>query len=163
MVRPQLSIPARDAAAAITSAGGLVFLDWHWRDGHQIEGGAPSSTRWLVDLIGADYFGHVTRVTFFAGASDSALVQIARLTRLQQLEVPASSFSDAGLAQLKGLSDLSELDLRETQFPDASLAHLERLTKLSKLDLNATRVTDAGLDHLKGLTKLSDLDLRLAG
>ena len=52
----------RDAVAAIKKAGGFVKYDWEWRFGKNISGAKPWAPRWLVDLIGVDYFGHVTVV-----------------------------------------------------------------------------------------------------
>jgi hypothetical protein len=50
----------RDAVAAIEEADGSVRYDWEWSDGKSLPGGRPWAPRWLVNLIGVDYFGHVT-------------------------------------------------------------------------------------------------------
>jgi hypothetical protein len=69
----------RDAVAALRMAGGLVQCDWEWRDGNRISGGKPWAPRWLVDLIGVDYFGHVTTVQFQPPTgTDSTLVEVGR-------------------------------------------------------------------------------------
>ena len=52
----------RDAAAAIEKTGGEVFYDWEWKDGSPVPNGKPWSPKWLTDLIGVDYFGHVVWV-----------------------------------------------------------------------------------------------------
>ena len=52
----------RDAVEAIRKAGGSVTYDWEWTGRHRIPGGKPWAPTWLVDLIGFDYFGHVTSV-----------------------------------------------------------------------------------------------------
>ena len=52
----------REAVAAIKNAGGTVKYDWEWSNGSMIPAGKPWAPRWLVDLIGVDYFGHVTAV-----------------------------------------------------------------------------------------------------
>jgi internalin A len=163
-----------DAVAAIEKAGGSVSYDWEWRNGTAIPAGKPWAPRWLVDLMGVDYFGHVTDVSL-PGATDAAIVPVARLTQLQRLILAESSMSDvgvisffdvnrprvtsAGLMHLKKLTNLAELDLGGTQVSDAGLAHLKGLTKLSVLDIRGNEVTDAGLAHLKGLTNLSVLSV----
>jgi hypothetical protein len=53
----------RDAVVAITKAHGSVKYDWEWSNGNAIPGGKPWAPEWLVDLIGVDYFGHVTQVS----------------------------------------------------------------------------------------------------
>jgi hypothetical protein len=145
----------REAVAAITKAGGAVEYDWEWNNGKSISRGNSRAPKWLVDLIGVDYFGHVTVVWLARAESDAVIAQVARLTRLQYLGM--WSLNDTRLANLKGLTELTHVSLYGTQVIDASLTHLEGLTKLSTLDLRNTHVTDAGLAHLKGLTNLSEL------
>ena len=55
----------REAVAAIVNAGGGVLYDWEWSNGKSIPGGKPRAPRWIVDLIGVDYFGHVTEVWLY--------------------------------------------------------------------------------------------------
>jgi hypothetical protein len=146
----------RDAVAAITRAGGSVMYDWEWRDAYHTPGGKPWAPRWLADLVGVDYFGHVTYVSLNSSstATDASIAQLGLLSRLQVLDLDKSSVSDAGLAHLTGLTNLSLLDLRGTQVTDSGLAYLKGLTSLSILYLSDTQVTDSGLPHLKALTKL---------
>jgi hypothetical protein len=151
----------RDAVATIKNAGGSIQYEWEGRDGSRIPGGEPWAPRWLVDLIGVNYFGQVTTVQFLpsASATDATPADVRRLTRLQILEVLSPYVSDAGLAHLNGLTKLRHLRLNGTQVTDAGLMHLTEMTKLSDLRLRTTRVTDARLAHLKGLRTLSFLDL----
>jgi hypothetical protein len=141
----------RDAVAAIKKAGGSVSYDWAWKDGTSVPGGKPWAPRWLVDLVGVDYFGHVTIVWSppRARSTDATLAQIGRLTQLQVLDLPESFISDAGLAHLEGLTNLFDLGLEGTQITDAGLAHLKGLTSLTGLWLEGTQVTDAGMNELK--------------
>jgi internalin A len=151
----------REAVVAIIGVGGLVRYDWEG----SIANGSPAAQswapRWIVDLIGFDYFGQVTAVVLSPSskATDAAIVQVGRLSHLKLLKLNGSSLSDAGLAHLKGLTNLSVLDLSDMHVSDAGLAYLNRLTKLSELDLGDTQVTDVGLAHLNGLTNLFDVNL----
>ena len=143
----------RDAVVAIKNAGGSVGYDWEYgAKGYVVGANHPWAPRWLVDLIGVDYFGHATYVGFplhrRAAATDATLAEVGRLTRLQRLDVFSSSVTDAGLAHLKGLTKLSVLLLADTQVTDAGLAHMKGLTKLNYLDLAGTQVTDAGVREL---------------
>jgi hypothetical protein len=141
----------RDAVAAITRAGGWAAYDWQWRGGKMISEGTPWAPGWLVDLIGVDYFDHVTAVGFpeTSGVTDATLAHVGSLTRLQVLYVNSPSLSDAWLVHLKGLTKLSGLDLSGTHITDAGLAHLKGLIKLTNLSLFGTQVTDAGAKELK--------------
>ena len=150
----------RDAVAAITKDGGNVSYDWEWRDGKSIPPGNLWAPRWLVDRIGVDYFGHVTRVMLFPVASDGVLVEVGRLNQLQQLNLYRSSVSNSGLSHLKGLTELTTLYLGRTAVNDAGLAHVRELANLRELHLEFTNISDAGLAHLHRLSKLTKLDLR---
>ena len=150
----------RDAVVAITKNGGNYSYDWEWRDGKSIPGGIPLAPQWLVERIGIDYFGHVTRVTLFPVANDEVLVNVGRLNQLQELNLYRSAVSDAGLSHLNGLTQLTRLYLGKTAVSDAGLAHLGVLGNLHELHLDSTNVSDAGLAQLKRLDKLTKLDLR---
>ena len=148
----------RGAVAAIENAGGGVSYDWQWSNERSISGGKPWAPRWLVALIGVDYFGHVTRASFY-NATDETLVSVGRLTRLERLDLEGTSIGDAGLAHLTGLTNLVSLYINNTQVSDAGLEHLKGLTTLEILALDYTKVTGKGMVHLKGLTRLSKLSL----
>jgi Leucine-rich repeat (LRR) protein len=152
----------RDAVAAIEGAGGAVRYDWEFNNGKDLPGGKPRAPRWLVNLIGVDYFGHVTAAVahhMSARTSHAVIAQVGRLTRLQSLNLHDSSITDLGLVHLKGLTNLSVVLLYRTQVSDAGLVHLKGLTNLSYLSLDGTQVSDAGLVHVKRLTNLSSLSL----
>jgi internalin A len=149
----------RDAVAAIRRAGCSVMYNWEWSDGKLIPGGKPQAPSWLVDLVGVDYFGHVTVVGCSFSASDATLADIGRLTRLQLLYANSPYLGDAGLAHLKGLTKLTRLDLFGTRVTDAGVPHLTGLRKLSILGLGGTQVSDAGLARLKGLNNVTSLAL----
>ena len=124
----------REAVEAITAAGGGVSYDWEWINEVSVRVGDPWAPSWLVTLIGVDYFGHLTSADLSwcsTGNTDAAMVKIARLTRLQELNLNESSVSDAGLAHLTGLGSLTWLRVDDTEVSDAGLVHLERLTTLS--------------------------------
>ncbi len=149
----------REAVAAIENVGGLVRYDGEGTIGNDIPERELWAPRWLGDLIGVDYFGHVISVVpdSSSTANDSTLAAVGYLTRLRELSVSRTLVSDAGVAHLIGLSELSSLSLPDTQVTDAGLAHLRVLTKLKALGLSKTQVTDAGLTHLEGLTELGIL------
>jgi hypothetical protein len=141
----------RDAVAAIRKAGGAVSYNWEWEYGRLFPGGEPWAPSWLGDLIGVDFFGHVTRVYLegTSGPADTVLAKVGRLNQLQRLFLNGASVTDAGLVHLKGLTNLDVIWLNDTQVTDAGLIYLNGLTNLSGLELNGTWVTDAGVNELK--------------
>ena len=152
----------REAVVAINSARGGVTYDWQISNGRYNRTAKPWAPGRLIELIGIDYFCHVThvRVSWSARPVDTTMAHIGRLSRLQRLNISNQSLTDVGMTNLAGLKELSRLELCNTLIDDAGLAYLSGLTELSVLDLSETRLSDAGLVHLKGLTKLSVLDLR---
>jgi hypothetical protein len=150
----------REAVAAIRAAGGWVEHDFQSFNGQWDSDGRPRAPRCLVDLIGIDFFGHVTTVGLTAKKAAIEIAHVGRLTRLKRLSLYGSSVRDADLAHLKRLGELTYLDLDRAQLTNSSLVHLKELTQLTYLDLEGARVTDAGLTHLKRLTNLAYLDLR---
>jgi internalin A len=148
----------RDAVAAIEHAGGSVAYEWGFYKAKTPRGRVPPVPKWLVDLIGVDYFGHVTKIEL-CEATDPPLIQVGRLTRAKRLWLDRSLIRDAELAHLKGLSSLTWLAFDNTAVSDAGLVHLNGLTSLSRLDLEGTKVSDEGLVHLKGLINLNGLNL----
>jgi hypothetical protein len=76
----------REAVAVIRSAGGSVSYDWVNSSGNLNFDGTPWVPKRLVDLIGVDYFGHVTDVSL-QQASDATIAQVGQLTRLKELSL----------------------------------------------------------------------------
>ena len=70
----------RDAVAAIVNAGGTVNYSW----GRKTVSPIPMP-RWLMKLIGDDYFGHAVDVTLLTTSTptDATAAQIGRLTQLK--------------------------------------------------------------------------------
>ncbi len=166
-------ISCREAVAAIERVGGTIRFNWESKSGKLISKGKPSAPGFLVDFVGADFFGHVTDVRLSPNANDAILVHVGRLSRPKCLDISGpwlnrsnprpnrsqSQVSDKGVENLNGLSELESLDLRNTEVSDDGLEVFGGLTGLVSLSLGNSRVTDSGLVHLAGLTKLVTLDL----
>jgi hypothetical protein len=151
----------REAVAAVRTYPGYVFYDWEWSNGVFIRGGRPWAPKWLIDLIGIDFFGNVTNIGLSRSsvAPNAVIAAVGNLSGLQRLSLSGTSVADGDLAHLTRLTDLSDLFLANTKVSDAGLAHLEGLNRLSSLELHDTPVTDAGLVHLQRLTGLRNLCL----
>ena len=84
-----------------------------------------------------------------SSATDSDLSYLARLTRLQHLNLAGSNITDAGLVYLQDLTGLRTLDLSGTRITAAGLIHLQGLTRLRRLDLSGTAGTGGGMGPLE--------------
>jgi Leucine-rich repeat (LRR) protein len=178
----------RNVVAEIRKAGGDVCYDWQWRDGHLIRNGKPWWPKWLVDLVGADFFGdivlavlndptdadmiqagHLRRLEGIVlqervgQVTNEGLVNLTSVTRLKRLQLGWAAMDDIGLNHISGLTSLCELDLGSTRISDAGLRKLVELTQLRYLSLQSTKITDEGLAALSGQVKLEALDLRHTG
>jgi Leucine Rich Repeat (LRR) protein len=67
--------------------------------------------------------------------------------------------SDTGLVEILGLVKLQHLDLSRTQISSVGLEYIRGLTGLLSLNLSGTRISDEGLGHLERLTMLKHLYL----
>jgi hypothetical protein len=63
--------------------------------------------------------------------------------------VGRGAITDTGLVHLNGLTRLEILVLSFTKISDAGLDHLKRLTNLKKLDLTQTQVTNESVEKLQ--------------
>jgi hypothetical protein len=91
----------RDAVAAIKNTGGSVSYNWEFNNGKPLPGGKPWAPGWLVNLVGVDYFGHVTGAVahhMSAATSVDVIAQVGRLTRVQGLILNAISPSSCSAA-----------------------------------------------------------------
>ena len=138
----------RDTVAAIERSGGEIRYDWQ-KDRRYPGKVKPSAPGWLTDLFGVEYHDDVIWVDLVGFASDADLVHVARLRRLERLNLNGRAFTDAGLVHLSSLEGLNELDLSRTAGSDAGLVHLKGLISLGDSRLQRTRVTDAGVAALR--------------
>ncbi|WP_165071997.1 leucine-rich repeat domain-containing protein [Paludisphaera rhizosphaerae] len=155
--------------AAIHRAGGGAGYGWR-RDvgGYYYDDSTFCVPRWLVDLIGEDYFADVTLVSFRRWSSlngpprdlEPVMAEIGRLQRLEILDLTNSGVSDEALSHLKGLPNLQILWLEGTGVGDAGLSHLADLIHLRSLSLDKTSIRGPELAHLSSLRELELLTLR---
>ncbi len=156
----------REAVAALQTAGGTVHYNgerrvpWDGPDEFTIYGARPMAPPWLIDLVGIDYFCHVSAVELYRPklATNATLGRIACMTQLLELHISGASRIYTRARHSKGWTELDTMNLKHSQITDIGMEHLKRLTMLSKLDLSNTQISDVGLAHLKALTELTFLD-----
>ena len=144
-------------------------------------GGTRPGPKWLVDLLGVDFFGNVTSVTIGTPQTEVFFAHIGQLqpagavgrtvdkhyrrrAGTPRWVVGAASlsckgspgFSDGGLAHLAGLKRLESLWIEGSpRILGPGLAHLAGLQQLRSLLIH--NETDAGLPNLSRLTGLRTL------
>lgn len=92
-----------------------------------------------------------------ASVTDAALVPLAGVKGVVELNLGKTSVTDAGLVHIKGLTDLTTLHLEGTKITDKGLVNLKGLKNLTYLNVYNTAVTDEGLNQLAGLANLKQL------
>jgi hypothetical protein len=92
--------------------------------------------------------------------TDAALELVAGVETLTSLDASGSrALTDAGIAQLARLPKLEHLDLGSTSITDRGLAVLRALPRLRSLSVAWTRISDAAVEHVAGCDELHRLDL----
>jgi hypothetical protein len=94
-----------------------------------------------------------------SSVDDELGVQIARLPRLEELELGGARIGEPTLRALGLRSQLRSLTLSGSTVSDQDLRHLAGLTKLQFLNLFGTSISDAGVEHLLRIPSLETLDL----
>jgi hypothetical protein len=80
---------------------------------------------------------------------DQGAASIAKLSKMQDLNIEHSEVSDAGMARLAALTELRRLNLDNTQVTDDSAAAIVNLKKLTWLNLYHTLFTKQGYETVK--------------
>ena len=93
------------------------------------------------------------------GASDDALKDIRKFSKLQDMRLDGTNVTSGVLQHFDGLKQLKTLSLAGTQVTDAGFAAIGKLTSLESLNLKRTKIHGQGLRSLESLTKLKALDL----
>ncbi len=100
-----------DAVQVIKNAGGMVSYEWEWKSGRYDWKARPRCPKWLLDMIGVDYAYNVKMVDVSSVITnpDVVLAQVARLSRLEILQLETSRVTDIGMAKLDTLTELRSL------------------------------------------------------
>jgi hypothetical protein len=151
----------RDAVRAIEAEGGAVQYDFQVSARGGVGGRTSPWPKWLVGLLGVDFFADVNRVTLGPSRTDSILAQVGRLRGLEHLDARKIPVTDAGFAHIAGLKALRTLGASEASgLTDAGLAHLSGLRRLESLYIEGPmNIEGPGLAHLEGLDRLRRLNI----
>lgn len=92
--------------------------------------------------------------------ADVDFTSVAKLHRLESVNLERSTITDRQLQAFKGLPALRRLNLYGTRITDKATGALGTLKALRWLNLGKTVITDKGLVPLAGCQSLTDLELR---
>jgi hypothetical protein len=104
-----------------------------------------------IDHISSIELGGSKRVT------DAGLCHLARLSRLQHLDLSGTAITDHGLEVFRALSELESISLAWTNVTDAGAAKLSGCERLRNVNLMGTSCGDAALQALAGKPHLCQL------
>ena len=128
---------------------------------------AFAASDWIAALEGkaelaAD--GSVRALSFRQGwVSDSDMDLIAKLDKLERLDLSNTRVTDLGLLKLKDLKSLRELNLFYAELvTDEGLATMRNWTKIERINARGTKVTDNTLALLAGRATITALDIGYA-
>ncbi len=92
--------------------------------------------------------------------SDTELLDLARLSKLERLDLSHTRITDEGLMHLKAARQIKELNLYYAeQITDQGMAAIRGWKNLKRLNLRGTRISDGALAIVGGLTQLEALDI----
>lgn len=100
-----------------------------------------------------------SRLDTYPQINGTGLIHLTNCTSLHTLHLARCELSHAGVACLARLSRLQVLNLHEADFPETCVVHLKKLNNLKKLDLSGCKISNHDLDHIQALTTLESLNL----
>ena len=96
------------------------------------------------------------------GVTDDGIAHLARLPRLQHLDLSGTGITDAGLQVLRHLPRLRTISLAWTRVTDEGIGALADCHELEHVNLSATATGDGALKALAGKRKLHHLMIALS-
>ena len=125
---------------------------------------ASDATDWINQLGGKvkrDQAGDIVAVDLRGSWTyDSQLIELARLPRLEKLDLSHTRISDEGMLYLKTAPAITDLNLfYAEQITDQGINAIREWKHLKRLTLRGTRISDGALDVISNLTQLEALDV----
>jgi Leucine-rich repeat (LRR) protein len=128
---------------------------------------AFAANDWIAALdghAGLATDGSVRSLSFRQGwVSDSDMDLVARLDKLEVLDLSNTRVTDLGLLKLKDLKNIRVLNLFYAELiTDEGLATMRNWAKIERINARGTKVTDNTLALLAGKTTIAALDIGYA-
>jgi Leucine-rich repeat (LRR) protein len=92
--------------------------------------------------------------------SDEGMLNLKPATQIQDLNLYYSEWiTDQGISAIKNWKNLKHLDVRGTRISNGTLEIVSHMPQLESLDISNTQVTEDGMDALIALTSLKQLSI----
>ena len=100
---------------------------------------------------------HVTRLGLGGSAAltDNGVRHLARMPKLEQLDLSGCGITDRALETLAELPTLERVELGGTAITDAGVVHLHRCERLGHVNLSGTHTGDGAIKALGGMPRLT--------
>ncbi len=163
----------RAAVAGLQKLRAQITYDYENASPGSRANAAPPGPKWLIDLLGKEYFADVVQVTVGGPqVADDTIALIARLPEVEHVTLAWVS-RRPGLDQISTLKQLDDLGLlsEAADITDKGMAYIAKLTKLRSLCLRSgssdgsgvqdrMKITDQGLLNLHELKHLEFVQLQ---
>jgi internalin A len=125
---------------------------------------AGDVTDWIAGLGGKvqrDTAGNVVAVNLRGTwVDDVEMIDIARLPKLQRLDLSHTRITDEGMLHLKPASQIEDLDLYYAEWvTDQGMTAIKNWKKLKRLDVRGTRISNGTLEIVSHMPQLEALDI----
>src|SRR5690349_12665789 len=125
---------------------------------------AGDVTDWVAGLGGKverDAAGHVVAVNLRgAWVDDVEMIDIARLPKLQRLDLSHTRITDEGMLHLKPASQIEDLNLYYAEWvTDQGMMAIKNWKKLKRLNVRGTRISNGTLEIVSHMPQLEALDI----
>jgi len=125
---------------------------------------AGDVTDWVAGLGGKvqrDAAGNVVAVNLRGTwVNDVEMIDIARLPKLQRLDLSHTRITDEGMLHLKPANQIEDLNLYYAEWvTDQGMTAIKNWKKLKRLDVRGTRISNGTLDIVSHMPELEALDI----
>src|SRR5690348_17179010 len=125
---------------------------------------AGDVTDWVAGLGGKverDAAGHVVAVNLRGTwVDDVEMIDIARLPKLQRLDLSHTRITDEGMLHLKPASQIEDLNLYYAEWvTDQGMTAIKNWKKLKRLNVRGTRISNGTLEIVGHMPQLEALDI----
>lgn len=124
-------------------------------------GDVTDSVAGLGGKVERDAAGNVVAVNLRgAWVDDMEMIDIARLPKLQRLDLSHTRITDEGMLHLKPASQIEDLNLYYAEWiTDQGMTAIKNWKKLKRLDVRGTRISNGTLEIVSHMPQLEALDI----
>ncbi len=119
----------------------------------------PPGPKWLLSVLGVDFFDSVVSVYGDFEFTDEYVRHLLKLRTLRSFQAEGSLLTDEGIARIAEIRSIRLLNVSGSQLTDNGTKVFQTMPNLETLQLWNTNLTDASVENLSKLTHLKSLYL----